>query len=181
MLDRSTHSLLVPRICRLIAIISAFCAAQKPFVHVEDIVTRHWQEYGRNYYSRHDYEGVNSESAATLMSNLRQAVKGMVGLTIRGYEVAYADDFSYTDPVDTSVSDQQGIRIGFTDGSRIVFRLSGTGTQGATLRVYLESYEPDPSKHAIETQTALADFIAIAEEIAEIRHYTGMDTPTVIT
>jgi len=148
---------------------------------VEAIVTDHWKTFGRNYYSRHDYEGVNSESAATLMSNLRQAVKGMVGLTIRGYEVAYADDFSYTDPVDASVSDQQGIRIGFTDGSRIVFRLSGTGTQGATLRVYLESYEPDPSKHAIETQTALANFIAIAEEIAEIRHYTGMDTPTVIT
>jgi phosphoglucomutase len=105
----------------------------------------------------------------------------MVGTTIQGYEVAYADDFSYTDPVDDSVSDKQGIRIGFTDGSRVVFRLSGTGTQGATLRVYLESYEPDASKHGIETQEALADLITIAEEIASIRQYTSMDTPTVIT
>ena len=148
---------------------------------VEAIVTDHWKTYGRNYYSRHDYEGVDSEQAATLMNNLRAAVGSMVGTTIQGYEVAYADDFSYTDPVDDSVSDKQGIRIGFTDGSRVVFRLSGTGTQGATLRVYLESYEPDASKHGIETQEALADLITIAEEIASIRQYTGMDTPTVIT
>jgi phosphoglucomutase len=148
---------------------------------VEAIVTDHWKTYGRNYYSRHDYEGVASAPAATLMGNLREAVGSMVGTTIQGYEVAYADDFSYTDPVDHSVSDQQGIRIGFTDGSRVVFRLSGTGTQGATLRVYLESYEPDASKHGIETQEALADLIAIAEEIASIRQYTSMDTPTVIT
>ncbi|MGD1902725.1 MAG: alpha-D-glucose phosphate-specific phosphoglucomutase [Geitlerinemataceae cyanobacterium] len=148
---------------------------------VEEIVTEHWKTYGRNYYSRHDYEGVNSEKAATLMGNLREAVGSMVGKSVQGYEVAYADDFSYTDPVDSSVSEKQGIRIGFTDGSRVVFRLSGTGTQGATLRVYLESYEPDASKHGIETQEALADFIAIAEEIASIREYTGMDKPTVIT
>jgi len=148
---------------------------------VEAIVTDHWKTYGRNYYSRHDYEGVASDKAATLMGNLREAVGSMVGKTFNGYEVAYADDFSYTDPVDDSVSEKQGIRIGFTDGSRVVFRLSGTGTQGATLRVYLESYEPDASKHGIETQEALADFVAIAEEIASIREYTGMDKPTVIT
>ncbi len=148
---------------------------------VEAIVTDHWKTYGRNYYSRHDYEGVDSAPAATLMGNLREAVGSMVGTTIQGYEVAYADDFSYTDPVDHSVSDQQGIRIGFTDGSRVVFRLSGTGTQGATLRVYLESYEPDASQHGVETQEALADLVAIAESIASIRQYTGMDTPTVIT
>jgi phosphoglucomutase len=97
------------------------------------------------------------------------------------YTVDYADDFSYTDPVDGSVSDKQGIRIGFTDGSRIVFRLSGTGTKGATLRVYIESYEPDPAKHGQETQAALADLILVAEQVAKIQEFTGRDRPTVIT
>jgi phosphoglucomutase len=97
------------------------------------------------------------------------------------YQVEYADDFSYTDPVDDSVSQKQGIRLGFTDGSRIVFRLSGTGTQGATLRVYLESYEPDAAKHDLDTQQALAPLISIAEEVAQIRTLTGRDEPTVIT
>jgi len=105
----------------------------------------------------------------------------MPGQTLGNYEVEYADDFSYTDPVDGSVSQKQGVRIGFTDGSRIVFRLSGTGTQGATLRLYLESYEPDTSKHDIDTQEALGDLIAIAEDVAQIRKYTEMDKPTVIT
>lgn len=148
---------------------------------VEEIVTDHWKTYGRNYYSRHDYEGVDSARAATLMAQLGEAIGSLVGTVVNGYEVAYADDFSYTDPVDHSVSENQGIRIGFTDGSRVVFRLSGTGTQGATLRVYLESYEPDASQHGVETQEALADLIAIAESIASIREYTGMETPTVIT
>jgi len=148
---------------------------------VEEIVTDHWKTYGRNYYSRHDYEGVDSAQAATLMAKLSEAIGSLVGTVVNGYEVVYADDFSYTDPVDNSVSKNQGIRIGFTDGSRVVFRLSGTGTQGATLRVYLESYEPDASLHGVETQEALADLIAIAESIASIRKYTGMETPTVIT
>ena len=93
----------------------------------------------------------------------------------------YADDFSYTDPIDHSVSQKQGVRLGFTDGSRIVFRLSGTGTQGATLRAYFESYEPDPAKQNIEVQQALGELIAIADQTARIRDLTGMDKPTVIT
>ena len=148
---------------------------------VEDIVREHWQTYGRNYYSRHDYEEVDSGNANTLMDNLRSGLPQMKGKSFGKYEVAYADDFSYTDPIDGSVSSKQGIRIGFTDGSRIVFRLSGTGTQGATLRVYLESYEPDAAKHDIETQEALGDLIALADEIAQIRILTGREKPTVIT
>ncbi|MEO0870317.1 MAG: alpha-D-glucose phosphate-specific phosphoglucomutase, partial [Cyanobacteria bacterium J06642_11] len=141
----------------------------------------HWQTYGRNYYSRHDYEGVESDKANTLMGNLRSLVPTLKGQSLGAYTVDYADDFSYTDPVDGSVSQKQGIRIGFTDGSRMVFRLSGTGTKGATLRVYVESYEPDPAKHDQETQTALAPLISLADEVAKIKELTGFDQPTVIT
>lgn len=148
---------------------------------VEDIVREHWQTYGRNYYSRHDYEGVDSNNANTLMEKLRSALPEMKGKKYGSYEVEYADDFSYTDPIDGSVSNKQGVRIGFTDGSRIVFRLSGTGTQGATLRVYLESYEADSSKHGLDPQDGLSELINIADEIAQIRNYTGMEKPTVIT
>ena len=148
---------------------------------VEQIVREHWQTYGRNYYSRHDYEGVDSDRANTLMENLRSCAPTLKGKKFGHYEVEYGDDFSYTDPVDGSVSQKQGIRIGFTDGSRIVLRLSGTGTQGATLRVYLESYEPDATKHDLDPQEALGELIAIAEEIAQIQTYTAMDKPTVIT
>ncbi len=148
---------------------------------VEKIVKDHWQEYGRNFYSRHDYEAVESGPANQLMDRLRSLVGEMKGKTYGNYEVAYADDFAYTDPVDGSVSEKQGIRIGFTDGSRIVFRLSGTGTQGATLRVYIESYEADASKHDVDTQKALSPLIQLAEEIAQIKQFTGRDKPTVIT
>lgn len=148
---------------------------------VEQIVREHWQTYGRNYYSRHDYEAVESDRADQLMRNLRFSVPNLKGKQFGQYEVEYGDDFSYTDPVDGSISQKQGIRVGFTDGSRIVYRLSGTGTQGATLRVYLESYEPDSSKQNLDPQQALADLIAIADEIAQIRTLTGMEKPTVIT
>jgi phosphoglucomutase len=148
---------------------------------VEQIVREHWQKYGRNYYSRHDYEGVDTERANTLVNAVQAAMPKLKGKKFGAYEVAYCDDFSYTDPIDHSVSNNQGIRIGFVDGSRIVMRLSGTGTQGATLRVYLESYEADANKQNIETQTALADLIGIAEEIAQISSNTGMSKPTVIT
>ncbi|MEM9450880.1 MAG: alpha-D-glucose phosphate-specific phosphoglucomutase [Cyanobacteria bacterium P01_E01_bin.6] len=148
---------------------------------VEAIVTEHWKTYGRNYYSRHDYEGVDSDRANTLMTNLREKLSVLPGQSFQGYEVKYADDFSYTDPVDGSVSQKQGIRIGFTDGSRIVFRLSGTGTQGATLRLYLENFEADDAKHSLDPQIALGTLISIAEEVAQIREYTGRDKPTVIT
>lgn len=148
---------------------------------VEAIVREHWQTYGRNYYSRHDYEAVDKERATELMDRLRGMLSELPGKTFGQYEVKYADDFSYSDPVDGSVSQKQGIRIGFTDGSRIIFRLSGTGTKGATLRVYIESYEPDASKHDIDTQTALEPLIDLAQEIAHIKEFTQRDEPTVIT
>lgn len=148
---------------------------------VEAIVRQHWAEYGRNYYSRHDYEGVDSEAANGLMAHLRAAAAGLTGTVLRGYTVALCDDFAYTDPVDGSVSTAQGIRILFTDGSRVVFRLSGTGTSGATLRLYVERYEADASRHDQPTQEALADLIALADDVAGIAARTGRDAPTVIT
>ncbi|MGK7889144.1 MAG: alpha-D-glucose phosphate-specific phosphoglucomutase [Leptolyngbyaceae cyanobacterium] len=148
---------------------------------VEAIVKEHWATYGQNYYSRHDYEGIETDKANTLMDQLRAKLPSLKGTQLGAYTVDYADDFSYTDPVDSSVSQKQGIRIGFTDGSRVVFRLSGTGTKGATLRVYLESYEPDASKHGQDPQIALADFIKIADDVAQIQTLTGRDKPTVIT
>ncbi|WP_088241001.1 alpha-D-glucose phosphate-specific phosphoglucomutase [Calothrix rhizosoleniae] len=148
---------------------------------VESIVKEHWQSYGRNYYSRHDYEEVDTEKANTLMTNLRSLLSTLKGKQFGQYQVAYADDFGYTDPIDGSISQKQGIRIGFSDGSRIVFRLSGTGTQGATLRVYLESYEPDVAKQNLDPQQALADLITLSDEIAQIRQMTGREKPTVIT
>ena len=148
---------------------------------VEQIVREHWQMFGRNFYSRHDYEAVASDRAKTLVDHVQAQLPTLPGKTFGSYTVEYADNFSYTDPVDGSVSQNQGIRIGFTDGSRLVLRLSGTGTQGATLRLYLESYEPNIAKHTLDPQVALGDLIAIAEEIAHIREYTGMDKPTVIT
>jgi phosphoglucomutase len=148
---------------------------------VEAIVRDHWKRFGRNYYSRHDYEGVDSAAAQGLMAHLREGLPTMVGRQIGHALVASADDFAYTDPIDGSISTAQGIRIGFADGSRIVFRLSGTGTEGATLRVYLERFEPDPSLHAVETQAALAGLIAMADQIAGIVQRTGRTEPTVIT
>jgi phosphoglucomutase len=148
---------------------------------VEDLVRTHWRTYGRNFYSRHDYEEVESQPANELMDRLRGMLPDLPGKKMGNYEVEYADDFSYTDPVDGSISQKQGIRIGFTDGSRIIFRLSGTGTKGATLRIYLESYESDSSKHDLETQLALKPLIDLAEEIAQIRSFTKREEPTVIT
>ncbi|MBW8322050.1 MAG: alpha-D-glucose phosphate-specific phosphoglucomutase [Arenimonas sp.] len=148
---------------------------------VRDIVTGHWATYGRNYYSRHDYEEVDSDAANGLMADLRARLATLPGTRIGDLVVAQADDFSYLDPVDQSVSNNQGVRILFEGGSRVVFRLSGTGTSGATLRVYIERYEPDASRHDLETQTALADLIAAAESLADIRARTGRDAPSVIT
>ena len=148
---------------------------------VEQIVRAHWRRFGRNYYSRHDYEQVATDPAQQLIETLRGRLSGLHGHRIGEREIAFADDFSYTDPIDGSIAEQQGIRIGFKDGSRIVFRLSGTGTEGATLRVYLERYEPDPEQQDLEAQAALADLIGAAEELARIRHFTGRDRPTVIT
>jgi phosphoglucomutase len=148
---------------------------------VAEIVRDHWRQYGRNYYTRHDYEAVASDAANGLMEALRGRLQALPGQRFSGYEIDYADDSSYEDPIDGSISERQGLRIGFKGGSRVVYRLSGTGTEGATLRVYIESYEPDPTKHDQETQQALAELIAIADEIAGIRTRTGRDAPTVIT
>ena len=148
---------------------------------VAEIVREHWRTYGRNYYTRHDYEAVDSAAANALMDALRMASATLPGQVFGSYTVDYADDFRYLDPIDQSVSDKQGIRIGFKDGSRIVYRLSGTGTEGATLRVYIEAYEPDPARHELDTQQALAELISIANALAGIRDRTGREQPTVIT
>jgi phosphoglucomutase len=148
---------------------------------VEAIVRDHWQRYGRNFYSRHDYEGVDSAAANGLMQHLRDSLAALPGQRVDGHTIASADDFAYTDPVDGSVTTAQGVRIGLADGSRIVFRLSGTGTEGATLRVYLERFEADAAKHSVETQQALAPLIALADKLAGIRVRTGRAQPTVIT
>lgn len=148
---------------------------------VQDILTGHWRTYGRNYYSRHDYEAVSADGAGMLMDKLRKLNGSLIGKRFGDYSVNFSDDFAYTDPVDGSLSEHQGIRIGFDDGSRIVFRLSGTGTEGATLRIYLERFEADISRQGLDAQDALADLIVIAEDIARIKHHTQRDTPTVIT
>ncbi|MEO8757208.1 MAG: alpha-D-glucose phosphate-specific phosphoglucomutase [Devosia sp.] len=148
---------------------------------VDEIVRDHWAIYGRNYYTRHDYEEVDATIANKLMDDLRAQLPTIATSTYDSLKVAYADDFSYQDPVDGSVSGKQGIRVGFADGSRIVVRLSGTGTVGATLRLYLERYEPAHGQHDLDTQAALSFLISLADRIAGIRQRTGRDAPTVIT
>ncbi|HDY84255.1 MAG TPA: alpha-D-glucose phosphate-specific phosphoglucomutase [Methylophaga aminisulfidivorans] len=148
---------------------------------VNEIVLAHWKLYGRNYYTRHDYEEVPSEQAEALMSHIQSQLSSLVGKNLDGRIVEYADNFSYLDPVDNSVSNNQGVRIGFIGGDRIIFRLSGTGTQGATLRVYIESYEDDATKLEQETQQALTQLIELASSIALIEKFTGRTEPTVIT
>jgi len=148
---------------------------------VNTLVAEHWSRFGRNYYSRHDYEGIDSAKANALMNQLRGKLNDLPGKKLGAYTVEIADDFSYADPVDGSVSNKQGVRLVLSDGARIVFRLSGTGTDGATVRVYLEKYEADPGRHNLPTQTALADLIAIANEVAGITTHTGMTQPSVVT
>jgi len=148
---------------------------------VAQIVTEHWSRFGRNYYSRHDYEALDSEAADGLMEHLRGSLTGLPGKSFANYTISDCDDFSYTDPVDNSVSKRQGIRLLFANGARVVYRLSGTGTEGATLRVYLEQYETDIRKQSAETQTVLCDLITIAKQLAGIEKYTGRNRPTVIT
>ena len=150
---------------------------------VGQIVADHWAQYGRNFYSRHDYEAVDAKAAEELMDNLRSKLPGLreSPVTIAGHVIELADDFEYTDPVDGSVAVRQGIRIVMRDGARIVFRLSGTGTEGATIRVYHELYEPDPTRHNQPTQDALAALIILAYDLAEFLPRTGRDKPTVIT
>jgi phosphoglucomutase len=148
---------------------------------VIEIVHEHWRVHGQNYYSRHDYEEVDADAANGLMGALREKLATLPGQTLGGLTVAAADDFAYTDPVDGSVSARQGIRVMFSDGSRIVYRLSGTGTAGATLRVYIERFEPDPARHGRDAQEVLAPLIAIADDVAGITARTGRERPSVIT
>jgi phosphoglucomutase len=148
---------------------------------VEQIVKRHWLQFGRNVYSRHDYEDLPLDAANGVIDHLRDNFTSMTGKGFGRYTIQTCDDFSYTDSIDGSISTKQGLRILFTDGSRIVFRLSGTGTSGATLRIYLEAFEPDTNKHDLDAQTLLAEMIQIAMQISELNYRTGRDTPTVIT
>ena len=148
---------------------------------VEQILLRHWAEYGRNVYSRHDYEALPTDVANGIMDQVRGAFATLPGKAFGNYTVKVCDDFSYTDPIDGSVSTGQGLRIGMDDGSRIVFRLSGTGTEGATLRIYLEAFEPDPARQGADAQLSLAPLIAIADELSQLRQRTGRERPTVIT
>lgn len=148
---------------------------------VEKITREHWARFGRNFYSRHDYEGIPTDAANGIMTLLHDSFSALQGAQFGHLQVKLCDDFSYVDPVDGSTSAGQGVRILFVDGSRIVFRLSGTGTEGATLRIYLESFEPDVSKHQLDAQQALATLISIALEVSELRKRTGREQPTVIT
>ena len=148
---------------------------------VAAIVAKHWAEYGRNYYTRHDYEEVEADGANALMQALRDALPRLKGKLAPGLDLTGADDFAYHDPVDGSDSEHQGIRLHFEDGSRIVYRLSGTGTSGATLRVYIERFEPDPARQNQDNEEALAGLITLSRECARIAHYTGRHAPTVIT
>jgi phosphoglucomutase len=148
---------------------------------VAGLLGDHWTQYGRNYYSRHDYEGIDTAAGGRLMTGLKDGLAALSGKVFGGRTVTLADDFAYQDPIDHSLTNGQGVRVGFDDGSRIVYRLSGTGTEGATLRLYVERYEADPAKLGQEAQAALADLIAVADEIAGIKSITGREAPTVIT
>lgn len=154
---------------------------------VEEVILDHWKKYGRNFYTRYDYENCESSPANTMMSNLNQKAKegSLNGQTFtsggKSYTVAITDNFSYIDPIDNSISENQGIRIIFEDDSRIIFRLSGTGSSGATIRLYIEGYESDPATFSCDPQDVLRPLIDIALQISQLRELTGRQSPTVIT
>ena len=148
---------------------------------VAKILQEHWGKFGRNYYSRHDFEAIPTDKADAMMAALRDRLASLPGTALEGLVVEAADDFAYTDPVDGSVSLKQGVRVLFAGGSRAVFRLSGTGTEGATLRLYLERYVPGPDGLAEDPQAALAPIIRAAHAIAGIEAHTGRTAPDVVT
>jgi phosphoglucomutase len=148
---------------------------------VKQILSTHWARFGRNYYSRHDYEAINASDAEQLMNRLRQKLKTLPGHVVEGMTITSADDFAYRDPVDQSNTETQGVRIEFEQGSRAVFRLSGTGTVGATLRVYLERFEADPTQHDQDPQLALTHVAKAADQLAEIEERTGRSQPDLMT
>lgn len=148
---------------------------------VAEVMSEHWSTYGRDYYSRHDYEEVDKAAAEALMEDLRAALGDLPGRDVEGLTVTEADDFAYTDPVDGSTAEKQGIRIVFGDAARGVLRLSGTGTVGATLRVYLERFEPDPARQGEDPQTALSAVSAAIQSLAGISERLGRSEPDVRT
>ena len=148
---------------------------------VAQIMAEHWSRFGRHYYSRHDYEAIASDAAHGLYDRMKAMLPSLMGQSFAGRTIATADDFAYTDPVDGSLTSGQGLRLLLDDGSRVVLRLSGTGTQGATLRVYLESYVPPSGDLHQDPQAALGDLISAIDQLAEIKTRTGMNKPTVIT
>lgn len=150
---------------------------------MQDILQDHYHIYGRNFFSRYDYEEVDGKGAEEMVNRLRELIekKELVNKTVGQFTIATADDFEYLDPIDGSVSKKQGIRIIFKDGSRIVIRLSGTGSQGATVRLYVEKYSNDSSEYTKDTQAALKPLIDVALELSQLERYTGRKEPTVIT
>jgi phosphoglucomutase len=158
--------------------LSILAAKRQP---VAEIMRAHWAEFGRDYYSRHDYEGVDKTAAEALMDDLRGRLSALPGTAVEGMTVTAADDFAYTDPVTGETATKQGVRILFGDAARVVFRLSGTGTVGATLRVYLERYEPDPARHDLDPAEALAPVIAAAEALTRLKARLGREAPDVVT
>ena len=153
----------------------------KPLVGVEDVCKAHWKEFGRNYYARYDYEGVEKEAAEKMMAGMVAAQPALVGTVVGGMKIADADMFAYTDPVDGSISKNQGVRFIFDDGSRFVFRLSGTGVAGATIRMYLEKYAAPTDDLALHAFDVVEPIAAIALSISKLKEFTGRDAPTVIT
>ena len=151
-------------------------------VSVKDVVMDHWAAFGRNFYSRYDYEGVDSGAAAKMIAHLEGVIAGSKkGDAFGDYTLETADNFCYTDPIDGSVAKDQGIRFVFQDGSRIIFRLSGTGSAGATIRLYIEAYTADPAKFELDAQDVLASIIRTALEVSKLEEFSGRSSPTVIT
>jgi len=154
---------------------------------VREILLNHWETYGRNFFSRYDYEECESVAANNMIKHLEDLFKqpDFIGKEFsysdKKYTVSLADDFEYIDPIDKSLTNKQGLRIVFTDGSRIIFRLSGTGSSGATIRLYIDSYENDPSKYEMDAQVVLKPLIQIALQISKLTEFTGRKEPTVIT
>ncbi|OCX67458.1 phosphoglucomutase [Acidithiobacillus thiooxidans] len=148
---------------------------------VAEIVTRHWQEFGRHYYTRHDYEGIPASAGEEIMATLTAQLPVLAGQTLAGRIIQTADDFAYTDPIDGSISSHQGLRLLFSDGARLVFRLSGTGTEGATLRIYHEHLEQDAARQQLDPQRVLRELIALGKDLTRIEKLTGRKAPTVIT
>jgi phosphoglucomutase len=158
--------------------LNVLAATRKP---VADVLRTHWASFGRNFYSRHDYEEIDGAAAAELMGELRRQLVSLPGRSLGGFHVQDADDFSYEDPIDGSLVTKQGVRLLFEGGGRVVYRLSGTGTAGATLRIYLELFEPDPAQHHQDPQRALAPLIGISRDLVALEGRTGRAVPSVIT